>query len=101
MQIVELDQMRIRTPEGVTFALPLAGPVSRMLAVLMDTVIIILVSMVLNQLLSPLFVISPDLGQLIAAVVFFLLSFVYFITQEWLYKGQTIGKRAMRIRVMK
>ncbi|MFP6905469.1 MAG: RDD family protein [Verrucomicrobiota bacterium] len=100
MQIVELDQMRIRTPEGVEFALPLAGPVSRMLAVLLDTVILIGVNMVLSQLLQPLFILNPDMARLFTAMLFFLLGFAYFIVQEWQYKGQTLGKRLMRIRVM-
>ncbi|MFT5122767.1 MAG: putative RDD family membrane protein YckC [Kiritimatiellia bacterium] len=100
MQIVELDQMRIRTPEGVEFSLPLAGPVSRMLAVLIDSIILIAVHTMLSQVLTPLFLLAPDMARLLTAMLFFLLGFAYFIIQEWQYKGQTIGKRMMRIRVM-
>lgn len=34
------DELRIRTPEGVEFALPLAGPFTRMLAYAVDLIVI-------------------------------------------------------------
>ena len=46
------SSLLIRTPEGVTFALPLAGPVTRFLAWFVDLVCITVGMIVISNLLG-------------------------------------------------
>lgn len=92
-----LDTVReVYTPEGVALRLPAAGPVPRALAWLIDTVI----------RLSALFVVSmiaAALGRVGAGVyliAYFVIFWAYPILFEVLWGGQTLGKRAMSLRVI-
>jgi uncharacterized membrane protein SpoIIM required for sporulation/uncharacterized RDD family membrane protein YckC len=90
----------IRTPEGITFSMLLAGPVTRLLAWAIDLFCILAVSIVLNQALSLLVVISQDLSRAFYMLTYFLVSIGYGIAAEWHWRGQTVGKRLLRLRVM-
>ena len=49
-------RLEIRTPEGLVFALPLAGPVSRFLALLVDTACVLgasLLTPALDRIIGP------------------------------------------------
>lgn len=95
----------VRTPEGVEFSQPLAGPVSRFLAWLLDIAVLAGVN-------AALFTVFGILSKLLGAVGAgkFLLPFIilagaaslvaYPILFEWRRNGQTIGKRAAGIRVI-
>ncbi len=93
-------KLTIRTPEGVTFALPLAGPVSRALAWMIDTAAIMACYQLGNGLIRLLGIFSPDLSKAVAIFVFFTLRTVYAIVLEWFWQGQTVGKRVLGLRVM-
>jgi uncharacterized RDD family membrane protein YckC len=90
----------IRTPEGIEFALPLAGPFSRMLAFAVDLAAILAAGTLLARLAAPLQLISADAEQTAITVLYFALTLLYGILTEWLWRGQTIGKRLLGLRVV-
>ncbi|NCC51584.1 MAG: RDD family protein [Spartobacteria bacterium] len=99
MQAFE-KQLNIRTPEGICFPLVLASPVSRFLALAIDQACVMVLTTVLSTLLRIFNLLSPDLAAAFWAVLTFLISFGYPIVMEWSWRGQTLGKRLLRIQVM-
>lgn len=91
--------VEILTPEGVTFALPLAGPVSRFMAWFVDLGVIGAAAGILNQLFAWLKLVSPDLFSAFGLMVFFVLYVGGPMAQEWFWRGQTVGKRLFKLRV--
>lgn len=94
------QSLTVRTPEGVSFSFPLAGPVTRFLALSIDLICIAGLMIVLNMLLRAFQMITPDFAGAVLMLGYFFISIGYAITFEWLWRGQTVGKRIMRIRVM-
>ena len=94
----------IRTPEGVEFSLALAGPMTRFLAWAIDACAIGVAASLIGKLLSLLAFISLDLAIATSTLSYFVLSIGYGIGYgigfEWLWRGQTIGKRVLGLRVM-
>ncbi|MEQ2006590.1 MAG: RDD family protein [Limisphaerales bacterium] len=97
---MKTNTLLIRTPEGIVFSLPLAGPVSRFLAWAVDGAVVFAASYVLSLLLGLLSWIEPDVIQAVLILLFFVLQIGYGIACEWLWRGQTLGKRLLRLRVM-
>jgi uncharacterized RDD family membrane protein YckC len=93
-------QLELQTPEGMAFSLPLAGPVSRLLALWVDLAIVMVAGAMLQKLVAVLAVYSADAAQGLATVLYFVISLLYGILSEWLWQGQTVGKRMLGIRVM-
>ena len=98
MMVAKTGTLALRTPEGIVFSLPLAGPASRFLAVLIDMVCIFAASMVLDRLLGA-FAFAGAV-QAVLLILYFVLSVGYGIITEWFWRGQTIGKRLVGLRVM-
>jgi uncharacterized RDD family membrane protein YckC len=94
------NSLRVRTPEGIEFALPLAGPFSRMLALLVDLAAVAVLSSVLKQVLAPLLIFGLDVAGGVIIVATFVLGVVYAMAAEWLWRGQTVGKRLLGLRVV-
>ena len=102
--------LEVRTPEGVSFRLPLASPFSRCLALSMDLVVIAGILMVIHMVLNYLALIAstlPIVGGTLAdfasgSMIFiqFAVTTFYGMTLEWLWRGQTVGKRLMKLRVI-
>lgn len=92
--------LTIRTPEGVDFALPLAGPAARFLAWLLDFAIISVTVSTLGVALSLLDLVSLDLARALMVLLFFAVQIGYGLGCEWFWRGQTIGKRLLRLRVV-
>ncbi len=92
--------LTIRTPEGVAFAVPLAGLVTRMLAYCIDLACISVVTGMAGHLLSGMAGLSVDAVRALTVLTYLLISIGYAIALEWFWRGQTLGKRALRIRVM-
>ena len=90
----------IKTPEGITFALPLAGPVARFLAWVIDFACVFVIMMALNMGIQITLMVSFDFALGAAILSYFLVPISYGILCEWHYKGQTVGKRLMSLRVM-
>lgn len=94
------NTLLIKTPEGVVFSQTLAGPITRFLAWLVDFMCVAAVLLAINIVLAFVIVVSPEIGNAIALVFFFVVPVGYAMTLEWLWRGQTIGKRIMRLRVV-
>ncbi len=92
--------LNIRTPEGVEFSLQLAGPVTRFLAWLIDAVCIWGAVSIAGAAVRVFGAISADLGMALYTLLSFVISIGYAILLEWVWRGQTIGKRIMQLRVM-
>jgi uncharacterized RDD family membrane protein YckC len=94
------DAVVIRTPEGISFALPLAGPAARFLAWQIDVACITAAGSVLATVLRSLLAFDPDLAEALALLFYFGLSILYGLVLEWVWRGQTLGKRLLGLRVM-
>ncbi len=90
----------IRPPEGVSFSLPLAGPVSRCLAWLLDALCLVAFAKAAQVVAALTGFISQDLSQAITMLLYFLFYLGYAMALEWYWNGQTVGKRLFGLRVM-
>lgn len=90
----------IRTPEGIVFSQLLAGPVTRFLACFIDQLCIQAVLTVLLLVLAASIVVSPGFTLAFYILGSFAVSIGYGISLEWAWRGQTIGKRLFRLRVV-
>jgi uncharacterized RDD family membrane protein YckC len=94
------NELKIRTPEGVTFSFVLAGPVSRCLALTVDLACIGALESLLGMLLRIFAAVIPDLSGGMLVVGYFVISIGFGMFCEWLARGQTPGKRLLGLRVM-
>jgi uncharacterized RDD family membrane protein YckC len=78
----DFSVLAICAPEGVRFQLPLAGPTTRFLAWLLGRAI------------------DADFTPAILILCYFLLTIGYPIALEGIWRGQTVGKRILRLRVI-
>lgn len=92
--------LEIRTPEGIAFAIPLAGAAARFLAWLIDCAVYIGILSALAAIVAIIGIALPDFSTAFYLLGFFLLGHSYNIVLEWFWRGQTIGKRILRIRVI-
>ncbi len=90
----------IKTPEGVVFSQTLAGPAARFVAWLIDLVLVVAMILGVGYALTFVSVFTPDIASALRAVLFFVISIGYSMTLEWIWRGQTIGKRAMGLWVV-
>ncbi len=100
METDAVSTLRLRTPEGITFALPLAGPVARLLAWLLDVAIVMGVTSILGTAAGLLGWLAPDVAVAASTLSFFVVQFGYAMITEWSWRGQTIGKRVLSLRVV-
>ncbi|MFT3763863.1 MAG: RDD family protein [Pseudoxanthomonas sp.] len=92
-----LDTYReVVTPEGVALHLPAAGPVPRAVAWTIDLALRLALLMLASMLLGLL----GRAGQGVYLVLLFLVYWAYPIVLETLWNGQTVGKKAMSLRVV-
>ena len=99
----------IRTPENIELSYALAGPGSRAVAYVIDLFIMLTVcQMLLNLIMYGLELLMEAVGaqgtlwlSAIVGLSSFALYNGYFILLEWLWNGQTPGKRLLHIRVIK
>lgn len=104
------DAIRIRTPEQVTITLPLAGVGTRLLAAMLDALIIlstIVAVGIVALIVGAVIAYQPNsdaansvLGALVLLALFFFV-FGYYAVLELLWDGQTVGKRALHLRVLR
>ncbi len=98
--IEKLNSLVIQTPEGVNFSLPLASPVIRCLALILDVLFISVLSTTIVKLISILTLLSPGLFTAAIIILYFIISIGYGIAMEWFGNGQTIGKRVFKLKVV-
>lgn len=101
MKIDELaNVVEITTPEGISFPLHLASPVTRCLAFTLDFFCILLLVNISSVFARFVVLISPDTASALSILLYFLVSLLYGIILEWGWNGQTIGKKLFRLRVV-
>jgi len=96
-----VDQdLTILSPEKTILTYRLAGLGSRVSAHILDLLLVFVIGMLLTMLTSLAgAVVDPGLAQGLIMMIWFLVPFGYFILQEGLWNGQTVGKKALGIRV--
>lgn len=90
----------IRTPEGIVFAQTLAMPMVRFFAWLIDLGCIIGLLMLTTVIVAIVTPLSADVAAALRVILYFVVSVGYAMTFEWIWRGQTIGKRTLRLRVV-
>jgi uncharacterized RDD family membrane protein YckC len=94
------DVLRVRTPEGVSFVFRIASPVTRLAALAVDWGVVLAAWSVLSIFMRLFAAFNEDVTGMVGIIVYFLLSQGYRIAAEWKWRGQTIGKRLLRLRVV-
>ncbi len=94
------SSLQIRTPEGIVFSQLLAGPVTRFLAWGVDLLCIGALVSAFGVVMGLVRLISPGLAGAAAILSYFVISIGYGIACEWGWRGQTVGKRLLRLRVV-
>jgi uncharacterized RDD family membrane protein YckC len=97
---MKTSTLKIRTPEGIVFSQLLAGPVTRFLACFVDQLCIQVVLNVAGMVLALLMVVSFNFAVAFYAIGYFVVNIGYGILLEWAWRGQTVGKRLFRLRVV-
>lgn len=92
--------IEITTPEGISFPLHLASPITRCLAFTLDFFCILLLVNLSSVIMRVAVLISPDAAGAFAVLLYFLITLLYGILLEWTWNGQTLGKRIFRLRVV-
>ena len=93
-------ELTIATPEGVLFRLPLAGPASRLYAMLLDIAIVLGTVNGVGLLVYWIFAKAPGFGVMVITLAEFAIGFAYGALLEGFWNGQTIGKRLFHLRVI-
>ncbi|MBI3185187.1 MAG: RDD family protein [Myxococcales bacterium] len=91
---------KVLTPEYVEFDFVLAGLYSRFLAWLVDAMVGIGLAVAVMTVLSVVMAVFPGFGSALFFVVWFLIDWGYAIVLETFWSGQTIGKKALGLRVI-
>jgi uncharacterized RDD family membrane protein YckC len=94
------NTLRIATPDGVVFDLPLAGPAARGAALFIDFLITVVIMNAIYAALTPVAVFLPDIGYGLMILLYFAIQLLYGMTLEWFWGGRTIGKRLFQLRVI-
>jgi uncharacterized RDD family membrane protein YckC len=82
------------------FSQLLAGPVTRFLAWVIDGFCISAIMILIGIAISVLSILSPNFATAFYVIAYFVISIGYGILLEWAWRGQTIGKRILRLRVV-
>jgi uncharacterized RDD family membrane protein YckC len=91
--------VKLTTPERIMVVHPLAGPSRRLIAYLIDQVLIVVVTAALF-LLSMILSLGSMAGMGPGLVAFFVLNWGYGAFCEGVFNGQTLGKLLLGIRVV-
>ena len=97
---MKTNTLIIQTPEGIFFPLRLASPVTRLLAWIIDFLCMAGICMAIGGLLTPFVTISGDVIFGLVTICFFAVQIGYGMATEWFWRGQTLGKRVFKLRVV-
>ena len=92
--------LQIQTPEGVVFSLTTAGVFSRFLAWTIDGAVVVAASSIIGTITTFIALLSPDFAKALFVILYAIFSFGYGIYTEWRWRGQSWGKRILRLRVI-
>lgn len=90
----------LRTPENVTFEYELAGVSARGVAFLIDALLLGVFVGSVVAILSVFDLVTAGLAKTLVPLAFFASQWGYGVLFEWLWNGQTLGKSAVRLRVL-
>ncbi len=100
MALGKTTVLKIQTPEGVEFSLPIASPITRCAAWAFDLVVIVALFKLVTTVLSIFSLIAGDLSAALIIALQFVILVGYGMFMEWIWRGQTIGKRLMKLQVI-
>ena len=100
---VQLGRLEVETPDHVVLRYDLAGGGNRGFAAVVDFIIAALIFAGASWAFSTTSVGTPLANPFfgVAVMLTFLLAWSYFVFLEWLWQGQTIGKRLYGLRVIR
>jgi len=93
-------RLELETQEGVVITMPLAGPLARFLAWALDLACLGGALTILGTLTTPFSRLSPELAGALGLITFFVIKTTYSVLLEFFWRGQTLGKRLLRLRVL-
>ena len=93
-------ELQIETPENVVLTYHLAGPSVRLLAYLLDLMLRMAFLFFVSIFLSMTSIALPGFSMGFLFLIFFLNEWGYFVICEWFFKGKTLGKHLMGLRVI-
>lgn len=100
MPATQLDTLRsVETPEGIELSMTVAGPVARVLAWCIDAVLRTVLYMVVGTIISILLPGHFTTGLYL--VFLFLMEWFYYVFFDIYREGQSPGKSAMGLRVLR
>ena len=100
MSAARQSSLAIETPEGVVFRYELATPVARALAWAVDAAAIGVLSSMTAKLSQVAGFVNKDFASALGVILYFVISVGYGIVLEWRWRGQTLGKRVVGLRVV-
>jgi uncharacterized RDD family membrane protein YckC len=100
MKSPRATSVTIETPEGVQFSYDLASPVVRALAWMIDVVSIGVLTKLAGKIAELFTRVNQDWAGAFLVILYFAISIGYGIVLEWRWRGQTLGKRVLRLRVV-
>ena len=92
--------LEIETPEGVVFSYEVATPAARAIAWALDAFAIAVISYFAGKLAEYVGAVNKDWGDALSALLFFVVQMGYGMALEWRWRGQTLGKRLVGLRVI-
>src|SRR5688572_29929510 len=97
---MKTSTLQVRTPEGIVFSQLLAGPVTRFLAWFIDFWVIAALVIATGFVTMLMGILSENFASAFSALSYFFISIGYGIFCEWRWRGQTVGKKLLRLRVV-
>src|SRR5919204_2704487 len=99
---IAMGRLEIETPDHVVLRFQLAGAGNRGFAAVSDFFIAVILTYAIEFSFSKLVELDSELSSWEGWVVFIQLfiAWLYFVLLEWLWNGQTIGKRIFGLRVI-
>lgn len=97
---MKANAIEIHTPEGVVLSQLLAGPVIRFAAWVIDSMVIVSLISMAMIIIRLLHLLNEDIASALSIIAYFILSISYGMACEWWWRGQTIGKKLFRLRVV-
>jgi uncharacterized RDD family membrane protein YckC len=96
----KINHHLIKTPEGIVFSQTVAGPLMRFCAWVIDAAVVGACSTILGYFIIFLQVLNFDIAFAASVLGYFVISVGYGALTEWYWRGQTVGKRVLRLRVV-
>jgi uncharacterized RDD family membrane protein YckC len=94
------NELPIRTPEGIVFSQTLASPVMRFFAWLIDGLCVMAAMSFLTGIVRVFELLGPGMVNAVLTVAFLVINLGSSIFLEWVWRGQTVGKKLLGLRVV-